>query len=478
VSPEPVIGLEVHVRLRTRTKIFCGCRNAYGGAPNTRTCPVCLGLPGTLPVLNAEAVDLALRLGTALRCRVAPRSAFARKSYFYPDLPRNYQITQHAEPLCTGGALAVGPPDDRRGIPLRRLHLEEDAGKSLAGAAGTRVDLNRAGAPLVELVTEPALASADDAYLFLRELRRLVRALDVSDGDMARGSLRCDANVSLRPRPGAPPGARVELKNLNSVRGVRRALAYEIARQGDRLARGEPVRPETRGWNAARRRSVFQRSKEAAADYRYFPEPDLPPLVIDAAAVETVRASLPELPADRQMRFVSDLGVPPELAATLVETPALAAYFEETAAVLDDPRAAAAWTAGEVLRVCGETGVAPDRFRVPPAGTADLLRRVASGELSRSAAKTVFDRMAREGVTAAEVLEREDLSRIGTRGELAPVVASVVANHPGQVALYRAGSDGVVNWFVGQVLSATGGRADPRLVAELLREALASADDS
>jgi len=478
VRPLARIGLEVHVRLRTRTKIFCACANADGGEPNTRTCPVCLGLPGSLPVLNARAVALALRLGSALGCRVPARSDFARKSYFYPDLPRNYQITQHARPLCEGGVLGIGPPDARREIPLQRLHLEEDAGKSLAGPAGTRVDLNRAGAPLVELVTRPVLRAAAEADLFLRELRRLVRALDVSDGDMERGSLRCDANVSVAPGPDAPPGPRVELKNLNSLRGVRRAVAYEIERQGARLARGEPLREETRGWDDARRRSVFQRTKEESADYRYFPEPDLPPLRIDAAEVDALRAALPELPAAREARYVRELGLAPELAATLVETPAVAAYFEATAADLEDPRAAAAWTAGEVLRVCGETGASPARFPVTPARTADLLRRVADGTLSRSAAKTVFDRMAHEGATAAYVLAREDLSRIGTRADLDSVVARVLAENPEQAGQYRAGDKGVLNWLVGRVLAATAGRADPRLAADLLREALGGPDDA
>ncbi len=469
----PVIGLEVHARLATRTKIFCGCSNTYGDAPNTNVCPVCLGLPGTLPVLNARAVDLAVRLGSALGCRVASRSIFERKSYFYPDLPRNYQITQQDAPLCTGGGLEIGLPGARRFVELERIHLEEDAGKSVHDADGTRIDLNRAGTPLVEIVTRPVLCSADEAYAVLRELRRLVRALGVSDGDMEHGSLRCDANVSLRGEDDAQPGVRVELKNLNSLRGIRRGLDYEIARQSEMIARGEVVTPQTRGWDASRGETYFMRSKESSDDYRYIPEPDLPPLLVPAVVARALRDRLPELPAAREERYVTQLGLSPEVAATLTETTDVSDYFETVAHSLDDPRIAANWVAGEVLRLCGETGVRPGDLGVPPAALVDLLHRIAEGTLSHTAAKTVFAVMAAEGCGAEEVILRKGLGQITDRSVLAAEVARVVEDHPDQVARFRDGKTGVADWLVGRVMAATGGRADPVLCADLVRSYLA-----
>jgi len=476
VNPVPVIGLEVHAQLRTRTKIFCGCRHEYGARPNSHTCPVCLGLPGSLPVLNKHAVELVLRLGAALGCRVRPRSTFVRKNYFYPDLPRNYQITQHTEPFCEGGGLAIGHLAARQTIPLERIHLEDDAGKMLSGKSGRRVDFNRAGVPLAEIVTLPALRSGEEARLFLRELRRLLRALDVCDGDMEKGSLRCDANISLRPAPDAPTGARVELKNLNTLRGVHKALDHEVARQGARLIAGNPVAGETRGWDARRGVTYFQRAKELSSDYRYFPEPDLPAVIVDETRFAAIRRELPELPAAREARFVADLGLTADVAATLCEATALAAYFEAMVEVGGDARACALWVTGEVLRLCGETGVDVAEFPVPPGEAVVLLRRVARGQVSLSAAKSAFATMAAEGATAADVIERAGLAMIGDRAHLSTVIVRVLAEHPEQVASYRAGKTGVVDWLMGRVMAATGGRADPRLAAEIIRVELTRPD--
>jgi len=482
MTPTPVIGLEVHVRLSTRTKLFCGCRNSYDEPPNSLVCPVCLGLPGSLPVLNDRAVVLAVRLGLALGCDVAEVSAFDRKTYFYPDLPRNYQITQHASPLCAQGGLAIGSPGERHVVALEQIHLEEDAGKTLSltslVADGSRIDLNRAGAPLVEVVTRPELASAGDAYLFLRELRRLVRALGVGDGDMARGGLRCDANISLRPCADAAPGERVELKNLNSLRGVRRALDHEITRQTAMLARDEPVVRETRGWDARRGVSCFLRAKEAVSDYCYLPEPDVPALWIRDTMIETERDTLPEFPAAREDRYVSRLGLAREIATTLCETTDVSDYFESVAARMGDTRTAANWVAGEVLRYCGKAGVGMDDCPVAPDASADLLTRVAEGALSLTAAKTVFAIMAAEGLDAETIITRERLTQLNDRAGLAETVARVVSEHAEQAARYRAGKTGVADWLVGRVMAATGGRADPVLCAELVRTCLVETPDA
>ena len=467
---EVVIGLEVHAQLKTASKIFCACAASFGGEPNSRCCPVCLGLPGALPVLNRQAVALALRVALATDCRVAPISLFARKHYFYPDLPKGYQITQYEQPLAEAGHLEIAVAGERRRIRIRRIHLEEDAGKSLHGGGGSRVDLNRAGQPLVEIVSEPDIGRPEEAHAYLTRLRQLLVYLEVCDGSMEEGSLRCDANLSLR-RPGAALGVKTELKNLNSFRGVEAALHSEIARQAALLEAGGSVESETLLWDAGARRARPMRGKEETEDYRYLPEPDLPPLVVDGPWVAAVRAALPELPAARAARFQEALGLPAYDAELLTAEPDLAAYFEAVVATLGDAKLGANWVMGEVLRRA-EPGVALAAFPVSPAALADLLGRVRAGELSNSAAKTVFERMAAEGGEAAAWIQRLGLQRLDDSAALARQAEALIAASPQELARYRGGEAKLFGWFVGQLMAASAGRADPREAARLLRERL------
>ncbi|MBN2172026.1 MAG: Asp-tRNA(Asn)/Glu-tRNA(Gln) amidotransferase subunit GatB [Candidatus Krumholzibacteriota bacterium] len=464
---EAVIGLEIHAQLRTRSKAFCGCEVRFGGEANTRCCPVCLGLPGALPVLNRRAVELALRVGLALGCRVVERSVMARKNYFYPDLPKGYQITQYEAPLCEGGEVPFLLDGEERRLRLTRIHLEEDAGKSLHAGGETRVDLNRAGVPLIEIVTEPELASPAAAHAFLVALRRLLVWLAVCDGNMEEGSLRCDANVSLRLAGETGLGVKTELKNLNSFRGVEQALAFEIDRQERRLAAGEPVAPETRLWDAARREARPMRGKETVQDYRYFPEPDLPPLAVDAAWREAVRAGLPELPDARRRRLQAEHGLTVDEAELLTADRDLADYYEAAAAG-GDGALAAHWVAGEILRLRKETG----GFPVPPAVLGGLLARVGEGAVSHTAAKAVLERLAAEGGEPDAWIARLGLARLDDAAVLAGIVDGVLAAHPAELARYRGGRTKLFRFFVGRVMQETGGRADPRLVDRLLRERL------
>jgi len=456
---ETVIGLEIHARLSTRTKMFCGCANLGGGEPNTRVCPVCLGLPGSLPTVNSSAVELGSRIALALGANIRPTSRFDRKSYFYPDLPRNYQITQYAEPLAEGGGLAV--PGGGRKVGIIRIHLEEDAGRLIHLPGSTLVDLNRAGVPLAEIVTRPDLRSGADAAAWFAELRRLLLHLRVCDGNLAAGSLRCDANVSVRRSRDDRLGAPVELKNLNTLAGLRRSLEFEAERQTAILIAGGEVRRETRGWDADKNLSFPMRSKESSPDYRYFPEPDLPPLRIAPAAIRAWRVSLPELPAARESRFVNDLGLRPEIAGLVAETPEMADYFEEVSAVLGDPAAAADWLVGEARRVLNDRGWAVADLPVGPPKTAELLELLRDGRISRSAAKSVFERMAETGRDAAEVVREMGLTRLADPVELAAVAVEVVDEHPENVAAWISGKTGLIDWFVGRMIERTAGRADP-----------------
>jgi aspartyl-tRNA(Asn)/glutamyl-tRNA(Gln) amidotransferase subunit B len=482
----PVIGLEVHAQLQTRSKIFCPCPVTVGAPPNSATCPVCLGFPGTLPVLNRHAVTLAVRLALAVGAEIHPVSIFSRKNYFYPDLPKGYQISQYDRPFSTGGSVVIDTPSGEKTIRLVRAHLEEDAGKSLhdtpyddVPTTVSLVDWNRAGVPLVEIVSEPEIRSPEEAAAYLTELRRLLRYTGVSDGDMEKGNLRCDANVSIRESADAPLGTRVEIKNLNSIRFVAKALEHEIERQAAVVEQGGKVTLETRLWDAAAGRTVAMRSKEEAHDYRYFPEPDLGALRIDEAWKAEAAQGLPELPRPRRARFVIEFGITPAEAETITSARELADYFEAVAAEAP-PRLAANWVTGEVLRWMKEKKVSPEdagSFAVSPGRLAGLLRLLEKGEISAASAKEVLSEMLDSPEEAAAVVARKGLGKISDAGALDVAVAEIVAGNPSQAALYRSGKTQTFGWFVGQVMKKTGGRADPAAVREALTKALGKAPD-
>ena len=481
---EPVIGLEIHAQLLTASKIFCGCSTAFGAAPNTHVCPVCLGLPGALPVLNRRAVDLAARAALALGCTIHESSIFARKNYFYPDLPKGYQISQYEQPLATAGLLPAGSdywsPD--YDIRITRVHLEEDAGKLLhEGFADSDrksyVDLNRAGTPLIEIVTEPDLRTPKDAAAFFGYLRELLVAIGVNDGNMEEGSLRCDANVSVRPAGTSTLGTKAEIKNLNSFRFVEEAVSYEIERQIDALDAGERITQETRLWDPAAKRTISMRSKEEAHDYRYFPEPDLPPLVVDAARLRQVRSELPELPAARRRRLMTAYALSSSDVVTLTQVaPGLDAYFEETIRGGADAKAVKNWLLGIVRAKMNEEGydVVRLRERLAPERLAGLIALVEQGTISRSMARDVFEKMFASGGNADEIVRAEGLTQIDDESHLAGLIADVLAKNADAVAMYQGGKATTFGFLVGQVMKAAGGQANPKRVNELLKRALGS----
>lgn len=474
---EPVIGLEVHAQLKTDSKIFCGCATGYGAPPNTQVCPICLGYPGTLPVLNEGAVELAVAAALALGCTVHERSIFARKQYFYPDLPKGYQISQFDRPLATGGQVEIVLDDgSRKTIGITRIHMEEDAGKSTHAPAGTRVDFNRCGIPLIEIVSEPDLASPREAYLYLTALKQTLEYLEVSDCNMEEGSLRCDANVSVRPVGETALGTKTEVKNVNSFRYVEDALAFEAERQAGVLRSGERVVHETRLWDSTKREARPMRSKEESHDYRYFPEPDLEPLEVSPRWREEIGASLPEMPAVRARRFVEAYGLPDYDAGVLTATRPMADYFEAVVERIDDPKEVSNWVMGEVLRVANERGLEvrldPAPSPVSPDDLAEILRLKAAGTISGNAAKEVLDAVVETGRDPAEVVAEEGLEQVSDEAALAAEVEAAIEAHPDKVDEYRGGKTGLLGFFVGQVMRATGGRADPQLVNRLLRERL------
>jgi aspartyl-tRNA(Asn)/glutamyl-tRNA(Gln) amidotransferase subunit B len=475
---EAVIGLEIHAQLQTQTKIFCGCSTAFGAPPNSQTCPVCLGLPGALPVLNTVAVDYAIKAGLALGCAVQPESIFARKNYFYPDLPKGYQISQYEKPLALGGGLDVTVDGRSSRVALTRIHMEEDAGKQLhEGFADSDrrsyVDYNRSGVPLIEIVSEPDMRSAAQAAEFFARLRDILVWLGVNDGNMEEGSLRCDANVSVRPAGQARFGTKAEVKNVNSFRHLEKAIAYEIDRQIDVVEGGGTVVQETRLFDSTTGTTHSMRSKEEAHDYRYFPEPDLPPLVVDEARIARVRQTMAELPAARRQRFVAAYGIPDYDAGVLTQSAALADYFESVAAQVS-PKAASNWIMGELLRTLNDRGQSMADVPLAPAALAGLIQLIEQGTISSSIAKDVFAKMYESGRPAAAIVAAEGLAQNSDEGALLKIIDQVIAANPEPVAQYRSGSMKTFGFLVGQVMKASGGTANPKLANQLLKSKLDS----
>lgn len=480
---EMVIGLEVHCQMKTRTKLFCSCPNQFGDAPNTNVCPVCLGLPGALPVLSREAVTLALRAALATRCTVHQTSVFARKNYFYPDLPKGYQISQYDRPYATDGRVEALEADGTvKTVRLERIHMEEDAGKLLhEGYPWSRdmsgVDLNRSGSPLIEIVSKPDIRSASEAHAYLSALKAILVYSEVSDCNMEEGSLRCDANVSVRPRGRSELGTRAEVKNLNSFRNVSRAIEYEYERQVKLVEAGQKVVQETRLYRADKDETASMRSKEDAHDYRYFPEPDLPPLVISAEWRAETEKALPELPAAKRARFVESYGIPHYDAEVLTSSREVADFFEEVAKGCGNGKAASNWIMTEVMREVKGQGAAEDgassaSWPITPAALAELIRLVDEGAINGKTAKDVFARMWASGESPRVIVEREGLSQVSDTGAIEAAIREVMAASPDQVATYRKGRTNTLGWFVGQVMKKTGGRANPKIVNDLMKAAL------
>jgi len=474
---EPVIGLEVHVQLLTKTKIFCGCSTHFGDPPNANTCPVCLGLPGTLPVLNKRAVEMAMCAALALNCTVPERSRFARKNYFYPDLPKGYQISQYELPLATGGWIEIEHDGAKKRIGITRLHLEEDAAKNLHegfadSAEKAYIDFNRCGTPLSEIVSEPDMRSSGEAYAYLTTLRQILLYTGVSDVNMEEGSLRCDANVSVRLCGNKEFGTKVEVKNLNSFRFLQKALEYEIERHITVLESGGRITQETRLWHQSENRTAGMRSKEKAHDYRYFPEPDLLPVHISAAWREEVRRSLPELPAAKRARFVTDYRITPYDAEVLTASQSLADYFEGVVKAGGSGKNSANWMQTELLRRLNDSGKEIDASPVTPAALAELIKFVESGKITGAVAKRVFATMFDSGRGAAEIVAAEGLGAQVEDSDIEQAARAVIAKNPDNVAKFKSGNEGVFKFFVGQVMKATRGQANPQSVNDILRKLL------
>ncbi|MDT8898881.1 Asp-tRNA(Asn)/Glu-tRNA(Gln) amidotransferase subunit GatB [Thermanaerothrix sp. 4228-RoL] len=477
---EPVIGLEVHAELQTRSKMFCACPvvDATQAEPNTAVCPVCAGMPGVLPVINQRAVEYALRVALALDCEIATHSLFARKNYFYPDLPKGYQISQYEYPLAQHGRLPIFTSTGERVVSIRRVHLEEDTGKlthvtATDGTTYSLVDLNRAGVPLLEIVSEPDLFSVEEVRAYAMALRTLLRYLGVNSGDMEKGVIRFEANVSVRPKGSQQLGTRVEIKNLNSFRALERAVAYEIERQSRLLDQGERVEQETLGWDETKGCTYSQRSKEEAHDYRYFPEPDLPPLVIEESWITEVRAALPELPHVRRRRFIEIYELPPADAALLVNERAVADYFETAvrAAPSLSPRTIANWILGELFAWMNESGESIEQLKVTPEALVELIGHLQAGEINQTTAKAVLLEMLQSGARAGAIIASRGLRQVSDADALRALVAQVLAENPTEVQSYLRGKETLVNWFFGQVMRAVGGKANPQVLrAELERQ--------
>ncbi len=466
---EPVIGLEVHAQLSTRSKIFSPASTEFGAPPNTHVNPICLGMPGVLPVLNGKALEYAVKAAIALNCKIHNRSRFARKNYFYPDLPKGYQISQYEEPFSTDGWLEVGTNGSTKKIRITRIHMEEDAGKLVHENTGNSsfVDLNRAGVPLVEIVSEPDIANAEEAVQYLKKLRSILMYIGVCDGNMEEGSLRCDANVSVRPQGSKTLGTKVEIKNVNSFKFIHKAIDYEIRRQVSVIEGGGSIVQETRLFDAHKSVTFSMRSKEEAHDYRYFPDPDLLPVVISEEKIEELRASLPELPDQRQTRFIDQYKLPEYDASVLTASKEIADYFEECLSLYNNPKTVSNWIMTEVMREMKDEDVTGG-MPVSPTQLSELLTLIDDGTISGKIAKDVFSEMVSSGKTAKEIVGEKGIKQISDRGELETIIADILKNHPGEISRYKGGDEKLIGFFVGKVMKATQGKANPKVVNEIL----------
>jgi aspartyl-tRNA(Asn)/glutamyl-tRNA(Gln) amidotransferase subunit B len=474
---EPVIGLEVHAQMLTQSKIFCSCSTAFGGDPNTHTCPVCTGQPGSLPVLNRKVVEYTLRAALATHCAIAPYSLFARKNYFYPDLPKGYQISQYEFPLSSHGFVDIQVDDGKKRIGIIRIHMEEDAGKlvhdlSSEPGAHSYVDFNRTGVPLIEIVSDPDMCSPEEAAAYLRKLRAILMFLDICDGNMEEGSFRCDANISLRPKGQKTLGVKTELKNMNSFRNVQRALDYEIRRQTGLLDQGEVIIQETRLWDAARGITSSMRGKEEAHDYRYFPDPDLVPIVVDSEWVGAVKALLPELPDTKKERFIREYGIPEYDAEVLTSSKPLANYYEACLRVYEKPKTVSNWIMSELLRELKRDEREIEECPVPAQNLAHLLNLIEEGLISGKIAKSVFEEMYRTGKKADEIVKEKGWVQVTDTSAIEKTVDEILTKNPREVEEYKKGKEKLFGFFVGQVMKATQGKANPQIVNELLKKKL------
>ncbi|NIP38500.1 MAG: Asp-tRNA(Asn)/Glu-tRNA(Gln) amidotransferase subunit GatB [Candidatus Dadabacteria bacterium] len=470
---EAVIGLEVHAQLSTESKIFCSCSTKFGAEPNSQVCPICLGMPGVLPVLNKRALEYASMAAIATNCTVHNISRFDRKNYFYPDLPKGYQITQYEQPICTGGYLDIDIDGSTKKIRITRIHMEEDAGKLIHEDSehSSHVDLNRTGVPLIEIVSEPDMSNADEAVAYMKKLRSILTFIGVCDGNMEEGSLRCDANISVRPKGTDKLGTKAEIKNVNSFRFVQKAIEYEIERQISVLESGGEVVQETRLFDSGKNVTFSMRSKEEAHDYRYFPDPDLLPVVLEQDVIDSLTDSLPELPESRRKRFAEEYGLPESNALILTSTKALADYFEQSTEFCNDPKIVANWIINEVLREIGDEDEI-DNFQIRPAELSKMLGLVKKGTISGKIAKDVFSQMIETGKSAEQIVKDKGLEQISDEGELESLVGSIVNKHPDEVRRFKDGDEKLLGFFVGQVMKETKGKANPKVINELLKKRL------
>jgi aspartyl-tRNA(Asn)/glutamyl-tRNA(Gln) amidotransferase subunit B len=474
VTWEAVIGLEVHAQMLTDTKIFCGCSTTFGSEPNTQTCQICIGMPGVLPVLNKKALEFAVRTGLATSCSIAKCSRFARKNYFYPDLPKGYQISQYEHPICEHGHIEIVVDDEVKKIGITRIHMEEDAGKNIHEGSGNYsfVDLNRTGVPLMEIVSEPDIRSPKEAVEYMKKLRSIVRYLGVCDGNLEQGSFRCDANVSVRPEGQKEFGTRAEVKNINSFRYVEKAIEYEIKRQIRVIEGGGKVVQETRLWDANKGITESMRSKEEAHDYRYFPDPDLVPVTVEQAWIDELHASLPELPDAKRHRFASDYGLPEYDADLLTAERATAEWFEEAVKAGGQPKAVSNWIMGDLMKLLNEENKSMDECPIRPAQLAGMLQLIDSGMISGKIAKTVFDEMYKTGKDAEAIVKEKGLLQISDSSEIEKIVDEILAKSPKEIERFKAGDEKLLGFFVGQAMKATKGKANPQMLNELLKKKL------